>query len=275
MLGKLMKHEWRSIWKVPTILIVVLQVIAVIAGATFAYPFWKSDLGGLEVLFVIIWMLFYFAVIGVNLGIMIYLAVHFYKSMFTDEGYLTHTLPVTPRQLLISKILPMAAWIAIGSLAICVSVAIFGGMAVAFMKPDDVTFWAYIGEAVAEIWVELEPMFEHGFVSFLLSIIVLMIVGMFSGTMQIVGSISLGQMLGKHKILGSIGAYFAINTVIQILTTVIMIPFMNYDYDYEAVTNIFELMSPIYWAMGIMSVILTVGLYFLSEFFVSRKLNLD
>ena len=48
--------------------------------------------------------------IAVSLGITIYLAVHFYKTMYTDEGYLTHTLPVGGRELLWSKLIPMAAW---------------------------------------------------------------------------------------------------------------------------------------------------------------------
>ena len=97
MLGKLLKHEWKSVWKIPTILLCVLMGLAVLAGLGFASPIWDSGLEGLGVLAVLSWMVFYFAIMGVSMGIMLYLAVRFYRSMFTDEGYLTHTLPVTTR----------------------------------------------------------------------------------------------------------------------------------------------------------------------------------
>ena len=40
----------------------------------------------------------------------IYIAVRFYKNLYTDEGYLMHTLPVTPRQLLVSKLTVGSLW---------------------------------------------------------------------------------------------------------------------------------------------------------------------
>ena len=110
MLGKLLKHEWREIWKIPAILLGILLVVSVFAGSTFFAPVWDSELSGLGILAMLVWMLYYFAIIGVSIGVTLYLAIHFYKTMFTDEGYLTHTLPVTSHELLLSKILPMMAW---------------------------------------------------------------------------------------------------------------------------------------------------------------------
>ena len=124
MLGKLLKHEWKSIWKIPTILLGALMGLAVLAGFGFASPVWDSSLDGLGVLAVLTWMLFYLAVLGVSLGIMLYLAVRFYRSMFTDEGYLTHTLPATSRQLLLSKVLIMAAWIFLSMVGVFASILI-------------------------------------------------------------------------------------------------------------------------------------------------------
>lgn len=275
MLGKLMKHEWKAVWKVPAVLIIILQVIAVCAGFTFASPIWKSEMTGLGVLTVLIWMMFYFAIIGVNIGIMLFLAVRFYKNMFTDEGYLTHTLPVSTHQLLISKILPMAAWVFISMLGVVLSLMILGSMAIMFGKPSDVSFWEFIGRTFSELaeLLKREGIMTTGIFNFIISLIFMMIISVFSGTMMIVGSISIGQMLGKHKVLGSIGAYFGISTVVQILLTVLLMPGMTKMIHVS--DNVFKALAPIYWGMGLLSIVISVGLYFLSEFLIRRKLNLD
>lgn len=108
MLGKLLKHEWKEISVIPCVLSVVLLVLSVISG----FSFLGIREGAADVsrfMTIMLWLLFYFALIAVSLGITIYLAVHFYKTMYTDEGYLTHTLPVSGRELLWSKLIPMAA----------------------------------------------------------------------------------------------------------------------------------------------------------------------
>ena len=109
MLGKLLKHEWRAVWKVPVLLYGVLLLTGLIAGLTFSMPIWGSDWVGLPMSGVMLILMFYFALIGVSVGITIYFAVRYYKSMFTDEGYLTHTLPVSARELLLNKVITMGA----------------------------------------------------------------------------------------------------------------------------------------------------------------------
>lgn len=276
MLGKLLKHEWKSIWKIPTILVLVLQVIALGAGLTFIYPFWKSEMVGLDILIMLVWLLFYFAIIAVSIGITLYLAVHFYKSMYTDEGYLTHTLPVTSHQLLISKILPMTGWVYIGMLAVFLALFLFGSAAVTFLYSGDMGLLEMIKYMVETVLEGLEQMgvFTSDLIGFLLSIVLMLLVSGFSGTMMMVGSISLGQLIGKHKILGSIGAYLVINFISQTISTIAMIPMMIGSMGEEMI-NVFEVLTPTYLIMTVISALFAVGLYFLSNYIVSRKLNLD
>ena len=49
--------------------------------------------------------LYYFGLIGCTLGTMLIIAIRFYKTCYTDQGYLTHTLPATTRQILNAKIM--------------------------------------------------------------------------------------------------------------------------------------------------------------------------
>ncbi len=108
MLGKLFKYEWRSISKLllPIHGFVLLFALLsrfyfTISGGTDALLNTDSTIIGT------LTMLLIFALVIVISSIAIftyiYSGYHFYKNVFTDQGYLTNTLPVTPSQLLLSK----------------------------------------------------------------------------------------------------------------------------------------------------------------------------
>lgn len=271
MLKKLLKHEWAASWKIPTILLGALLVISVFAGFTFVAPVWESEMSGLSFLLVMVWMLYYFAIIGVSIGVVLYLAIRFYKNMYTDEGYLTHTLPVTSHQLLWSKMIPIAAWNVIATVGILISVCIFGCMAVLFLQPDGMGLFETISFVIEEMVAELGI---ENIGAFVLSMIITGIAGICSGTMLLVGSITIGQMVGKHKVLGSIGAYFAINTVMQFVASACMIPYM-FNAAFEETDNVFAISTPTYFMMAVVYIVMSVALYFISEFIIRKKLNLD
>lgn len=271
MLIKLLEHEWKSNWKIPAILIGVLLLFAVLTGATFAVPVWEDNMLALGMLVIFIWMTFYLGMIAVSLGISIYLAVRFYKSMYTDEGYLTHTLPVTARQLLLAKGIHMVIWTCLTSLAIVVSLMICGGMVLLFLNPFRVE--------MLELWqsVQLNWRQVMGFdtINFICSLIFMMIASTLYSTTLIMGSVSIGQNLTKHKILGSIGAYFALNIIVSMVSMVAVVPSMilqiaNID-SYNPFTN----MSIMYWVFGAVYLAISAGLYIISEYMTKKRLNLD
>lgn len=275
MLKKLMKHEWKSIGKVPVIMLIVLFVSTIIAGLTFAYPVWESEtLTGVEFLVVLVWMLYYGILMGISVGLSIYLAAHFYKSMYTDEGYLTHTLPVTPRQLLVSKWLPMTGWLYIMSIAMIFAILLFAFMAVMFIRPDGLTTMQLISE-IKEAFAELGAVFgEQGGVGFLLSILLMVVVSGFSGSMMVIGSVTLGQLVSKHKILGSVGAYFAINSIVTTVSMLAMLPMMISTAGEEIISP-FDILTPTYTMMSVVMLVVTAVLFFVSELIMKKKLNLD
>lgn len=275
MLGKLLKHEWKAVWKIPVLLIGILMAAAVMAGMTFHLPIWESEWVGLPLSGVMMIITFYIAIIAVSLGITIYFAVRYYRNMFTDEGYLTNTLPVTAHQLLLSKVITMFAWNLINFVAIAASVAVFVGMIVlAFMEPGDgrTIVDAFMDMIDTDLW---DSPYMQEFEGFCVSLIVLFFASSFSGTMIMIASITIGQMVRKHRILGAFGAYFAINTVMQIVSTVIMFPFMINTFDNVYVETPFPLMTMMYFISAAVSVAIGVGLYFLSEYLVRRQLELE
>ena len=108
MLGKLFKYEWRSISKLllPIHGFVLLFALLsrfyfTISGGTDALLNTDSTIIGT------LTMLLIFALVIVISSIAIftyiYSGYHFHKNVFTDQGYLTNTLPVTPSQLCFQK----------------------------------------------------------------------------------------------------------------------------------------------------------------------------
>lgn len=275
MLGKLLKHEWKAVWKIPVLLIGILLAAAVMAGFTFHLPIWDSEWVGLPLSGVMMIITFYVAIIVVSLGITIYFAVRYYKNMFTDEGYLTNTLPVSSHQLLLSKVITMFSWDIISIIAIAASVAIFMGMIIlAFMEPGD-------GKTIVDGFWELFDMsiwdspYMQEFEGFCVSMIVMVLASAFSNTMTIVASVTIGQMVRRHRILGAFGAYFAIGTVMQIISTVILFPYMISTFDNIYIETPFPLMTAMYLIISAVSVIIGVGLYFLSEYLIRKQLELE
>lgn len=277
MLGKLLKHEWKAVWKVPTLLLGILMLIGLIAGSTFSMPIWDSDWVGLPMSGVMLIMMYFFALSGINIGITIYFGVRYYKSMFTDEGYLTHTLPVSARELLLNKVITMSAWSLITMAGIMVSLIIFGGVAFLALKPLNSEFARDVIRALAELGDAWDDPALRGFQGFCASLLLMMLTSAFSGTMMLVGAITLGQMVRKHRILGAIGAYFAINAVVQMVNTVVMMPLMfgNMNNIWWDMDSPFPVFTGFYTVMSLVFVAVAVGLYFLCEYLIKRQLELE
>ena len=240
-------------------------------------PIWDSDWVGLPMSGVMLIMTFFFGLSGVNIGIIIYFGVRYYRSMFTDEGYLTHTLPVSARELLLNKVITMSAWNLITMAGVIVSLMIFGGVAFLSLAPLDGAFAREVTRALAELPEIFSSSEMAGFQAFCASLILMLLTSAFSGTMILIGAITLGQMVRKHRILGAIGAYFAINGVVQMVNTVVMMPIM-----FNSMNNMwwemdspFPIFTGFYTVMSLVFVAVSIGLYFLCEYLIKRQLELE
>ena len=273
MLGKLFKYELRTTWKIPVLFVGVLLIISLVTGTSIAMMIWSIKSGqewiGFPLSVFALALVYYAALIATNLGVTIYLAVHFYKSMYTDEGYLTHTLPVTSHQLLISKGLTICIWNLAAVAGVFLSMLLLGGSLMLFMAEE----FADIKDAVTKV---LRMGMEMHLGGFLGSAGAMMAVSVFYSASVIMGSITIGQMLRKHRILGAIGAYFGITSVVGAVSMVLSMVVM-----FASVTmindpmDIFSVYTPMYLIMAIIEVAACVGLYFLSEYLIRKHLELE
>ena len=134
MLGKLMKHEFKATAKL--FLPLLTAVLALLGGFQVIFLLVKWLMGNndshplVTVLFALFAVLAALALIALLAVIVIVAIQRFYKNLLGDEGYLMFTLPSTPGQQILSKLLVSLAWSLAG-----IVVVILGGVLFAWNLP--------------------------------------------------------------------------------------------------------------------------------------------
>lgn len=288
MLGKLLKHEWKRTWKVGGMMLLGLVLVSFFGWLSFQAPLWQSmsdsgsyndvsvwDLLSFGVLFLYVIML-----IGLNYGMVIYLGVHFYKTMYTDEGYLTHTLPVSKHQILISKILNSALWELLMTAGVVLSVMALMASMIGVFFPE--------GYSWADLWNMIEPemeyvndtfrdMFGMSMNGYFAMVLVISLISPFCSMTILFGAISLGQLFSKHRVLMAIVSYVGIMIVANLISSTVQSAFSvnqmsRYTSDNALVGSYVNVSM---WISTALSVAEAVGLYFVSHYVISKKLNME
>lgn len=109
MLGKLIKYDMKALNRFLILihgflLFAALLVRFFLTGRVLVETPKDGTLLGLS------FLLFFLIIMSVSFGTFIVIAVRFYKNLFSDEGYLTRTLPVTSGQHLLSKTIAGSIW---------------------------------------------------------------------------------------------------------------------------------------------------------------------
>lgn len=229
MLGKLMKYEWKDTYKAGCLMLGAVALITFMGWLAFQSPMWTgmgydSRFGWLDVISILTLLMYVVMLVVVNYGITIYLGVHFYKTMYTDQGYLTHTLPVTKGQILVSKILISGLWVFIVLLSIFLSVLLLGAALLSVFMPD--------GYSLSDLWREFYPYLRHAlsvfeeeldfyFTYWLISFIIVSLVTPFVTMTILFGAISMGQLFSKYRVLMAILSYIGITIVVSLINSLI------------------------------------------------------
>ena len=300
MLGKLIKHEWKATWKFPALISLFIVVMTVLGVWSLKLPFWSKltsasfdrftfiDLLALAVLV----MYFIYIVVAVY-AVMIYFSVRFYKNMYTDEGYLTHTLPVKPSAHIFSKTMISGSWYLVSSMLMLVSLFWLMG---SFM--NTLTGGLSLTEADMEAiglrfsFAEVNRIFEQvggmPFWAFAVIMVLLIIFNSYSSILIVYVCISIGQLFKKHKVIASLLTYLVVTTIMQIVLTIAIMPVMfnillkNNNMmlmeSADLMTSLFApyaMLSPIFLVSMLGTIVFGVAAYFVTEYIMRRKLNLD
>lgn len=267
MFAKLVKHEFRSVSKPLTFLSIAAVAAGLIGSLLMWYFLSNIDIEGKELpslLAILMLVGIYISLLAYSVASMIIIYYRFYKSKFTDEGYLTFTLPVSTHQILLSSILNQLIWSAI------ISVVLFICFGLILAPPVSMVAKEIGGHMDWGIFFqELDGLFPVG--SFVITAICS---GVYSLVLPLL-SITIGSLIAKkHKILASFGIGYGITMAVSTLTSFITIAdmirqtFAN-DMYYEPTISMSSMLIP-----SMIMLVVGVGGYFLMHYLIERKLNI-
>ena len=209
-------------------------------------------------------------IVASSITVFVLMVRRFYTSFFTDEGYLTFTLPVTVDCHLGVRMVAMMIWYAINDVVILLACGIFA-FGVFVLVPDSFTvdpeMINMVLEAVAEdfggtIWSTVLMSAVSGLASYFLLFL----------------SISIGCMLTKkHRFITCAVCYFVANSIVgnitSLVTTLVTVSF-------NAMGNLtMSAVDLMYMTIMLISTViyavLGVGCYFGTRYILKNKVNLD
>ena len=264
MFGKLLKYDFRSMWKQFAFIWPAALALALVNHFTV------NGLGsssGAEETAAGISMLVYVAILmAMFIVALVFTIQRFYKGLLGDEGYLMHTLPVRPWQLIGAKLL---CAVITTVLSVIVAVA-----SILVIMPWD-------REMLGELFRGLEYVFTHwnnqatqGVIG-ILEFCLMMMVFFAAGYLQLYLSMSIGHLFSKNRVAFSVIAFIAINAVVSTLSGTLLLPLSDVLSDIinsmNGVTSFHAAMWTIIAGELVLSAIFFAG----TEFILRKKLNLE
>lgn len=284
MLGKLLKYEWKGLCSPLLIMLVVLGgTTALTSGVILTInPQYDETITWYSMMALILSIfLYYFGIIGCTLGTMLIIAIRFYKTCYTDQGYLTHTLPVSTRQILNAKIIASILIYLLMILAIVATVYIVIEVAIhhifSFMPEDYDELRRVLSLEISTLLNEFEDELGISLGAYSAYMIIYMLISIIANIVTVLGCVSLGQLYAKHRVIGAIVAYFVVQFIMQIIGYICSIPMYTkmivstYDNDLTP----FGIMSPTMNLTLLMTVIVAIVMYFINLHMMTKKLNLE
>ncbi len=280
MLGKLLKYELKSTARYFIPLYIALIALTILNRFTlYLYTLDSLLLGILETFLMGAYVL---TIIGTIVVTFVLIIVRFYKNLLTDEGYLTHTLPVKASCHINCKIISAFIWTILSVVMVVVSFLIL--FADSNTIPSAFKTIAEFFEEVSELGILPNIIFS------IIIFILVMLISLFYNISMTYCSLSIGSLFNKHKILGAIGGYFIISYTVQIISTIATLliarflfwDFLDISYDISSSSEIVQVFSSLIGPFnslmiisGVFSLIFSVIFYMLSNYILSKKLNLE
>lgn len=264
MLGKLLKHEIKATSKEYLLLYGAFLVITL-----FNKVFLEVNTGRNTIISIfqgIFMMIYLLMCMSIFLVTIILIIRRFYKNFLGDEGYLTFTLPVKTYELILSKLIIAVLWNIL-------SFIVFGLSLIILLS----------GHGIFEELLDFFNIYGSYFKDTFSSIVLFGIFSIVSTVFSILTyylSMAGGQLIGKYRIIGAIGIYFALNFITQVLSTCILFytePSSNLYgfYGLEPFRFFLQYLNQICGVYIIFELVFSGIFFFLTNYLFSKKLNLE
>ncbi len=273
MFGKLLKHEIIDTCKIFALLDVVALVLGLVVGVVAFGALHIEDMPTPLIILLTLGAVGYILLLSaLSVLTLVYIVVHFYRSMFSAQGYLTFTLPATATEIVSAKLLSAFIFELINTVCVCLSIFFAAWGVVAFGLKENLKEFIYFWKEFIDGFSELFGIAPATIVLY----IVFGLVSVLSSILIFYCAMCIGQLWHKHKGLGSVVAYFCITIVIRIVTTIVQLGGGSFslllsDYDLDTAKYFTHTMS-INTAICIFTAAI---MYFVCIYTTNKKLNLD
>lgn len=265
MLGKLISYEFKASGRLIPLVYCIVGMLAVTAVALSFFKF--------VIIVPLVWMLLFLAGAAAMIITYVVIFMRFYRSMFSAEGYLSHTLPVSSTQLYISKGIVAICWLLLSLIVTFVSwVAAFASMASFIQEESGIDLSREVMDEISREMGDFFPMFfSTPAITFM---IVITLIGYVSFIAQVFFCVTLSSVkpFSSLGIGGAILSYVGLSIISYILTSTLtyFLPlsvtftpetgwfFTNqamwnsmYDYSYNTSIGIGGYIMPILFAVGL------------------------
>ncbi len=267
MLGKLMKHEFRATRRVMLPLYLILLVTAVAANFSTRMLF-DSRHWALTTLGTLLVISFGVAVAGVCVMSVLLMVQRFYKNLLQDEGYIMLTLPASIHQHVWAKLIVSAAWF-----VVTVVVVIAAGCVMAFDIGVIRDFFEGLWDLLWELR-KLEAFYAFNGVGYLAELAALAFFGLAAMCLQFYAALAIGHSAANHKMVCSVGAFFALQFATQFLASTGLYQLSFVNWPGWQISG----MAAIHVGMLVALVCVVVYgaiFYAVTVYFLNRRLNLE
>lgn len=270
MVKKLMKHEMLYYVRLMIPMYIVLLGVALLGRVLQIF---ESDTTAYDILFGSSVFAFVASIIVMLVLTMVFSIVRFYRHLFSGEGYLSFTLPVTPAQHIMVKVVGACcftlATVAAALLSACVFVQ---------------------GEVLVEVWKALvyllktfaETTYVRQLPLYALEFVVLFLVALVAGYLLYAACIAIGQTFRKNRVLAAVGVYFGYYMITQAISTVfsIALSFVMYSDAYDSIVAFMEahiagMIHTMFLVSIVIYAIMALVYFVITHYIMKNKLNLE
>jgi len=258
MLGKLLKYEFWAMARVmlplyggAILIALLMRLLSLLEPAGADAHMFGAAFGMLAFVYVM-------SILAVVVLTIVFIIHRFYSNLFKDQGYLTHTLPVSVDTLLWSKLISAFCWALVGIVVFVVSIMI---IATGFLHDlffyDLRYFWEFI------------PYYHMRGFEQLLSLLH-SIIGLLAGILMFYAALSIGQLVKRAKILVAVLVYFGMSYALSIISSLVLFAMLSGDLTMTAWN------FPAYFYFTVIFTLAQgVGFYFITRSILRYKLNLE
>lgn len=263
MLGKLLKYEWKSTRRIFPLIYAAVLIIAFLLGLSMrgvgtSNAVFGNELG--SVMFMGVYLILILALAVVTIVVII---ARFYKNMVSQEGYLTHVLPVRTWQHVASKTIMAFIWFFLAVVVILVSIFVMA---------------AATGE-LRIVWQEIRLSELMEMIRDVKGTVILFVICFFVQIVRLIlqfyASMSIGGAANKHKVLYSFLAFIVIAVILNVVNTLLSLGAVNGIVDL-ALSGTGDLMVTSLLVKQLVSDLVVGAVFFvLTNYFLKNRLNLE